>query len=266
MKYYRLYFCLFVYLIFAVCLTSCATVPDQEAKAFSSGVKSIQSASDLLLDDVNVAEKSTGLRIAKRVDSFRIEYAYFYANVPTDLPRTGQFRRAINIISEYAALLQSLIEGAGSEQVSAQIASIASDVSALSGQPEFSLAAQAFTPFINQAVLWEGRAEAHDLALKGAPAVHALIDDLRRATPAMFDILRADLISKEGPSSPKLEAYKTELGNFIVLLDKLETTFDALLAAYSHPSSLAQLQSLSEATGELNAGVKIMRQTLAENR
>jgi hypothetical protein len=112
----------------------------------------------------------------------------------------------------------------------------------------------------------ESRAEARELAMTGGPAVHTLIDELRRATPAMFDILRADTISKEGPSSPKLDTYKATLGNFIVLLDQLETTFDALLAAYRQPSGFAELEALSEAAGELNAGVKAMRQALAERR
>jgi hypothetical protein len=188
------------------------------------------------------------------------------ATIPADEPRTSKFRRAITIIADYATLLQTLIQGTGNEEARAQIISIASNVAALSGQPEFAAAAQAFTPFIDQALLLESRAEARELATVGVPAIHTLISEIRLATPAMFDILRADIISKEGLSSPKLETYKETLGNFVVLLNQLKVAFDILLAACQQPSSYFQLEALAEATGELNAGVKAMRQTLAERR
>jgi hypothetical protein len=265
-KYSYVVIHIFIGLAITVNLSACASVPGQETKAFENGTKAVQTASDLLLDQINAAEKNTGLRLAKKTISFRIDDAYYYSTIPTDEPITSKFRHAIMIISDYATLLQNLIQGTGNEEARAQIISIASNVAALSGQPEFAAAAQAFTPFIDQGLLLETRAEARELATVGAPAIHTLISEIRLATPAMFDILRADIISKEGPASPKLELYKETLGNFVVLLDKLEITFDTLLAAYQQPSSTYQLESLAEATGELNAGVKTMRHTFAERR
>jgi hypothetical protein len=53
----------------------------------------------------------------------------------------------------------------------------------------------------------------------GGRAIHTLIDDLNPRFPPMFDVQRADIISKKRPSSSKLDAYKTTLSNFILLSD-----------------------------------------------
>ncbi len=259
---YALRLCLGTGLVF--CLQGCVNAPLQETKAFRAGVIAVTSASDVLYDQLNVAEKNTKLRLLRNTESFQVKNAYYYATIVSDFPQTAPFRRAIKIIGQYANLLQDLLEGTGNEAIRGQIISIASTAATFTGQPEFGGAAQAFAPFIDQALLWESRTEARNLVMVGAAAVPKLIDDLRDSTPAMFYLLRTDVIAREGPNSAKLSSYKTVLGNYVVLLDQLETTFEKLLAAYQQPSNLAQIEALSEATGELNSGVKAMRQALAE--
>jgi hypothetical protein len=79
-KYTSVIIRILIGLAITINLSTCTSVPVQETKAFADGTKAVRAASDLLLDQINVAEKNTGLRLAKRMISFRVDDACYCHN------------------------------------------------------------------------------------------------------------------------------------------------------------------------------------------
>jgi hypothetical protein len=83
----------------------------------------------------------------------------------------------------------------------------------------------------------------------------------------MFDVLIA--AGSRGPvSTPEAAKALTDktrvaLSNYVVLLDRLQDTFDKLNDAFQRREDSISLVALSQATGELAADTKIVQQAFA---
>jgi hypothetical protein len=250
-------------------LASCATGPIEETRSFEQSANIVKSASDVLYDQLALAERNTKIRIIEREPgsafNFKVDNAYYYSTLG-DPPQTAEFRSAISIVGNYAMLMRSLVDGSANQASRVHILAIAKDISALTSQPELSAVATALTPIIDRLLLVRSQAEAKRIALEGAPVVSELVAALRDATPAMFKLLVADIARTAGINSPKLREYKVALANYVVVLDRLQVSFDGLVEAYRNPSNPATLAALAQATGALQSDVDSLRKALAAAR
>ena len=255
--------------LFSVVLSSCVNAPIEETRSFEQSATIVKSASDVLYDQLALAERNTSIRIIEKEPgsafNFKVANAYYYSTLG-DPPTTSQFRTAIGIIGNYAILMRSLVDGSANEVSRVHILAIAKDLSALSSQPQLRAAAVALTPIIDRLLLVRSQAEAKRIALEGAPVVSDLVGALRDATPAMFKLLLADTARNSGINSPKLREYKVALSNYVVVLDRLQNSFNNLVEAYRNPSNPATLAALAQATGALQSDVDSLRKALAAAR
>ena len=244
----------FVVSLSLLLLVSCATGPIEETRSFEQSANIVKSASDVLYDQLALAERNTKIRIIEREPgsafNFRVDNAYYYSTLG-DPPLTSEFRGAISVVGNYAVLMRSLVDGSANQESRVHILAIAKDISALTSQPELSAVAVALTPVIDRLLLVRSQAEAKRIALEGAPIVSELVGALRDATPAMFKLLVVDTARSVGINSPKIREYKVALANYVVVLDRLQLSFDGLVEAYTHPSNPASLAALAKATGAL---------------
>ena len=252
-----------------VMLASCATGPIEETRSFEQSANIVKSASDVLYDQLALAERNTKIRIIEKdprnAVNFTVDDAYYYSTLG-DPPKTAEFRGAIGIIGNYAMLMRSLVDGSANQVSRVHILAIAKDISAVTSQPQLSAVATALTPLIDRLLLARSQAEARRIALEGAPVVSELVGALREATPAMFKLLLADTGRGAGIISPKLREYKVALANYVVVLDRLQLSFDSLVEAYRNPSNPATLAALAQATGALQSDVDTFRKALAAAR
>src|SRR5262249_53885572 len=114
--------------------------------------------------------------------------------------------------------------------------------------------------------------------LKGAPAARSLIEELKKATPAIFNTITeaaADKITQSPalghpevvqPEIARIEAYRVTVSNFVVLLNGLETALDRLVVAVQNPDSASTLQSLNDETVNLRIYAEAVRNAFAAVR
>ena len=251
-------------------LGGCLSVPVAETDAMAKATDAVASASDVLIGQLNVAEKNILLQRAKATTDptkFVVADAPLYSTLDTYAPDTAKFRAGIDILKNYAGLIKSLVEGKDAAVAREQINSIVGDLNfLLNAAPEFKAVFNAFSPLIDKALVARSRAEARDLVAKGKPAVTALIGALKNSTPAMFRLLLAGSAAEGPKASFDSDKTRVQLSNYAVLLDRLQETFDRLADAFANPSSAASLANLAQATGELVATAKIVQQGLAALR
>ena len=257
-------------LIVLLLVCGCATGPVEETKAFVAATNTVKSTSDLLWDELNVAERNQHLRIIAKSPSarfsFRLDDAYYFSNI-AESPDTAQFRRALAIIHDYSELLRTLVEGTNIDAARGQIEALAANVGVLVGSPGISLAVGQLSVVLNQLIAAVNLAEARRLAVDGAPAITELIGSLRAAAPAIFDTLTADLRVAGGTeSAKKIALQRIVVANFVVLLDRLQDTFVRLVRAFERPSNPVTLAALVKASADLEADVKAARQALVRLR
>jgi hypothetical protein len=251
--------------VLAIILSGCLSVPVAETDAMATATDAVASTSDILIGQLNTAEKQILLQKAKlKTDAytFVLEDAALYATLDTFAPETAQFKAAIDILKNYAGLIKSLVEGQNASAEGDQIKTIIDNVSAIPGVgPEFKAAVGAFLPLVDKALLAGSRAEARDLVARGRPAVTALIGALKAGTPAMFRELVAGSFAAR--ASFDSEKARVQFSNYVILLDRLQATFDRLADAFANPTSPTTLATLAQATGELVADAKLVQQGLA---
>jgi len=237
-----------------------------------SGCLTVPTASDTLLAQLNAAEKQLLIKHANPGPSgFNPDDAALYATLDTYAPATGRFHAALTILKDYAALIKSLVEGQAATAQANAIKTTVDNISTL-GAVAPQIAAQvtaidavvgAFTPVVAKALTIRTQAQARDLVAQGAKPVRETITALRNATPAMFVLLMAAGNAQSSGSAPDRGKARVALSNYVVLLDRLQETFDKLNDAFQHRSNSISAVALAQSTGELAADVKIVQQAFA---
>jgi hypothetical protein len=197
-----------------------------------------------------------------------------YFSVLSDPPATAVIRGTLSVIERYADILSTLAEGRDIEGAIGQIDALGMNVVGLVGlagvaNPVGSALA-ALRPILQGAARQANATEAKRLILEGAPKVSAVIAALRQASPSIFKTLieaTAVKLTSEADATPAVaaadvahvEAYRTAVANYVVLLGKLQTAWDLTIAAANTPRSKGDLSMLVQQTAELKGDAEAAR-------
>ncbi|TPK73119.1 hypothetical protein FJ930_11570 [Mesorhizobium sp. B2-4-15] len=254
-------------ILFALDLSGCVSSSLPDTKKFVAAVSATNSASSVLLDELNVAEKNQFFEKTRASKAYSVRFvagdSVYHSTLETFAPQTEKFRASIAILVTYANLIQSLASGEDINHVHDSVNAIAMDVSLLAGNPTYGIAVAAFSPIIDRMIAAKDRAELIIVVRDSAPAIHKLINALINSTPQMFEMLQYNAFLGRGNILTQSSSYRLALSNFVVLLDRLESTFDRLFEALVNPTSRPTLDNLASATGELSAYAGLVRQSLA---
>lgn len=256
----------------AIFLSGCLTVPTAQTDAMVAATAAIGSASDTLLGQLNAAEKQVLIRQTKP-SPFRFDpdNAALYSTLDTYAPTTQHFNTAIGILKDYAALIKALVEGQTATTEANAIKTTIDNISTLAEiAPPFTAevkaidtAAGLFTPLVVKALTVRTQAEARDLVQQGAEPVRKTIAALKEATPAMFYMLAAAANTRSAAQAIPVDKARVALSDYVVLLGRLQATFDKLNDAFQHRTDSVTAVSLAQTTGELAADAKIVEQAFA---
>ncbi|MFP3646535.1 hypothetical protein [Paraburkholderia sp. SIMBA_054] len=292
----------------ACTMAACTTAPVDQVKYFSQALSSVNTLGQPLIDDLAVAERAQGQRAAIRrsqranpgegevcshndmpwlpvsdhtgfIRGFCITDAGYYSPLG-DPPASKAIRGGLTVIGNYADVLSTLTENRNIDAALGQIGTLSSDVDALAAiagaaAPPIAGAAAALKPILEAAARQSNAAEARRLILEGAPHVSALIDAIRRATPAIFLTLiegpSTALVSAQVAATPalataeiaKVDAYRVTVSNFVVLLGKLQDAWELTVAAAQSPQSPVTLAQLAQRSGELRADADAARRAFS---
>lgn len=248
----------------AVSLSACLSVPAAQTDAMVTATDAVKTAADTILSQLNAAEKRVLIdSIAKAgAADFVPKDAALYSTLDTVAPNTAILKGGVEALSAYAALVQSLAEGGSAAAEASQIKAIVDNVSGLPGISAGTTAAfTALLPVVNQGLVIGGRLRARSTVAAGKDKVHDLIAALRDATAQMFEVLTYPLYiaHKSGTPPPDIAALRVKLSDYVVLLDRLQETFDRLADAYANPNDAMSMTALVQASAELSADAKIVR-------
>jgi hypothetical protein len=289
----------------------CAVAPRQETRLFATAFTNFNGASQPLFDDLAVAERRQGqdnaeVRAKKNsyqgecagiiwasvtpktgfIEGFCLDDASFFSEIG-DPPATRVFREAVHLIGAYVEVLVTLAEGRNVDEASAQVQSLGSNIAALasfaSGPGAGAGAAvtgalKALDPIIRDAAQQKNVEEMQRLVITGAPYLKALIDNLRKAAPKMFNTLSfqsvksatsAEALNTSAVAKPHLDrivAYREAVANYVTLLDDLENAFDDLIVAVQKPRNAVSLAIVAERSARLSANADSWRRTYSALR
>ena len=275
----RIHFIAAVWCLTAV-LTGCATtMPVQEVRQASAAYDAAASAAAPLLDDLAVAERRAARRVAaaQKKDTLRegdvtalltfdARAAASFASIGE--PRnTATQRRGLKVVGAYFDVLEVLAEGSNIEEARARIQTLAGNVAGLAALVTGGTSAlvapvvAALGPIIDAAARAENEDELRRLVLEGAKPVDDLLSRLIDSTPAIYGVLiNESETAAEGPLADnkaarraellKISGYHVALANYVVLLQQLRVSLEALVMAVRAPSRVT-LTSLTATTNEL---------------
>jgi hypothetical protein len=286
----------------ATVLSGCVTAPTEQIKYFSQAFNTVNTVGQPLLDDLAVAERRQGREIAVRraqgkskqglaecpqgevpwqeaggiIRGFCVADATYFSEL-SDPPGAAAMRGGLSVIERYADLLSMLAEGRNVEDAVGQIDALGKNVTGLlavvgvAGAP-IGAALGALQPILESAARQANAKEARRLILEGAPIVTKLIAALRQGAPAVFNTLieapanrllkLEDKVAMAGEVS-RVEAYRTAVANYVVLLGKLQDAWDLTVAVANAPPGQVRLVSLVQQTSELKADAEAARKVFA---
>ncbi len=198
-----------------------------------------------------------------------------YFSVLSDPPATSVIRGALLSIGSYADILSILAEGRNAGDAIGHIDALNKNITGLAeiagtANP-IGPALAALRPILESAARQANAVEAKRLILEGAPKVTAVISALRQVTPPMFKTLieaSAAKLTSEADAAPEIaatdvarvEAYRTAVSNYVVLLGKLQTAWDLTVASAKTPqSNNGQFAMLVQQTAELKSDAETAR-------
>ncbi|ESY77852.1 hypothetical protein X739_32540 [Mesorhizobium sp. LNHC220B00] len=262
-------------ILFSALLVSCVALPKQETKLFSNNVSEIEKGVDPLLFELSAAERSEAIIELKseaavdpsQLSNFDPSEAYYFASIG-DGPNTTKLRSAFGVIESYAALLTALVDGSSVAEWQGQVQTIASNISVLAPSPQFSAVVKQLDPIIGQLLTAHSNAEARKLVLAGRKPMLILLGELRNSSDQIFQTLvfqDQPGVSARSKTERKtdMDAARTKVANYVVLLDRLATNFVQMADAYSRPSNAVTLSVVAEASGNLAADAKAARAVFA---
>lgn len=211
-------------------LGGCATTPApvDQIRFFSQAFVAVNTVGQPLLDEMAVAERVQGKRVAEQhaksaaqtppigrgcassdavwaltgnpsigyISGYCIEDASYYSTVG-DPPATRQLRGGLKVIERYADVLTMLAEGRNLDQAIGEVYALSQEVSGLLALGGLNVALtpalQALQPVIAEVARNANAQEARRLIVIGAPKISALISALSDAAPDIFNTLLTDL-------------------------------------------------------------------------
>lgn len=226
-------------------LGGCATTPApvEQIKFFSQAFAAVNTVGQPLLDELAVAERAQGKRVAERrakdaarnppvgrgcekadaawvatgdpalgfIGGFCLEDAAYHASVG-DPPATAQLRGGLRVIERYAEVMTALAEGRNIDQAIGEVNALGAELGgllALGGlQVALAPALQALQPVLAGVARNAKAEEARRLIVEGAPKVSTLIQALREAAPDTFNTLVSDLRRASAASAGAAAAVK----------------------------------------------------------
>jgi hypothetical protein len=289
-------------------LGGCATTPApvEQIKYFSQAFASVNTVGQPLLDELAIAERAQGKRVAERrardaaknppvgrgcanadaawvetgdpavgfVGGFCLEDAGYHATVG-DPPATGQLRGGLRVIERYAEVLTTLAEGHNIDQAIGEVQALGQELGGLLAvgglHVALAPALQALQPVLADVARNANAQEARRLIVEGAPKVSTLISALREAAPETFNVLVSELRRGSRASAGAGAAVKA-IESRRVMVSQYVVLLGRLQQAWDATAAAAQnpggsrLTDLVARTTQVRAEAEAVRRSLAALR
>jgi hypothetical protein len=219
-------------------------------------------------------------------NGFCVSDSYYYSEL-ADPPATATFRRSLAAVDSYTNVLLILAEGRNIEAAQAEVQSLAGNVGGvleIAGATGASAAMQgvvgALKPLLDLAAKQSNAKELARNVKDVSPKVVVVIEQLRVAAPELFNTLTERALAslqraKLKPDTSaeivrieamRIEAYRTVVSNYVVLLDQYERLLDRLVESYDTTGKVVTLSGLVQQSAQLSAQADAWRRSYSALR
>lgn len=285
--------------VLVLILAGCATTaPVTQVRAFASASDAFNAASQPLLDEVAVAERERAWMLIKNPpsDAKNVldvpglpsgETRRLLLDLPMDQvlalstigdpPATAAFRKGVDALKRYAAVLVLLAEGQNIEAARAELGMLATNLAGVAALFPGAAAAPALVgpalsalqPLIDGAARAQNATELRRLVIEAAPKVKSLNAALRNGAEPLFHTIasgqREVIIEGGDPAAAveSIDAYRVAFANWLILLELVDQANDQLVSTVANPSNAATLASLAELSARITTYADGARRALA---
>lgn len=270
--------------------TACATYRGvTEFEAYRSAFEKTYSTSVSILDQLAIHERAQFLRLSPAKPSqFEPSLAAYYTDA-VDPPSTAAFRRSLDTVKAYNDLLYGLASGQTADVLVAKAGELRTH--ALAAGHEVSLLAQlspqglgigagldsafrTLRPFAELGLTLRSRQQFRRYLVQYHPVVENILIQLRSGTSEIFPVLTDPTLrrardSRDGSLTAgeraKVEAYRTLLSDWVILLDGSLAALRQAKAAVEAPATISgSITGLTVTSSELQAAALSARRHIAE--
>jgi hypothetical protein len=255
---------------------------DKRAEKHAAGTEVSSPAQDRC-ESVLQATAGTGEGKVTVQDGFCLEDSYYYSQL-ADPPATAAFRRSLAALESYSNVLLILAEGRNIEAAQAEVQALAGNlggVAELAGASGAGVALQGFAGALQPLLdIAAKRANAKELARnvkEVSPKAMEVAEQLRKSAPELFTTLTQGPLkafTEDGVDKPhiavaekkRIEAYRSAVSNYVVLLDQYQRLLDALVRSYDNEGKSVTLSGLVQQSTQLSAQADAWRRTYSALR
>lgn len=219
-------------------------------------------------------------------NGFCVSDSYYYSEL-ADPPATATFRRSLAAVDSYTNVLLILAEGRNIEAAQAEVQSLAGNVGGvleIAGATGAGTAMQgvvgALQPLLDLAAKQSNAKELARNVRDVSPKVVVVIEQLRLAAPELFNTLAEHALANLRTAkltqdinvkvvridAARIEAYRTAVSNYVVLLDQYERLLDRLVDSYDTTGKGVTLSGLVQQSAQLSAQADAWRRTYSALR
>lgn len=219
-------------------------------------------------------------------DGFCVSDSYYYSEL-ADPPATATFRRSLAAVESYTNVLLILAEGRNLEAAQAEVQSLAGNVGGvleMAGASGAGVAVQgiasALQPLLDLAAKHSNSKELARNVKDVAPKAVAVVEQLRLAAPELFATLTESALARLQRAKLKpdtsaeivrveaarIDAYRTAVSNYVVLLDQYERLLGRLVDSYDTTGKSITLSGLVQQSAQLSAQADAWRRTYSALR
>lgn len=247
-------------LLLLLTLTACAA-PVEQVKVFHKSVSDFRITGDILIDELNESLKLQA-REKKRLNAvfFPKDAAYFADG--TDAGIAASYRKAMDALEAYAALLLSLVDGSSAQAVTSQMVQLSQIVASTSQASHISVATLALSPAITHGAQFYMNQQARQFVAESATIILGLLSEMREKTPQMYTALY-NLERRTRPADEVAASVRKRVSEFVIALDRMSGLVTEIRGAFAQGGGDLSLSAIVNLATALQGDLKALRKAMA---
>lgn len=246
-------------LLLLLTLTACAA-PVEQVKVFHKSVSDFRGTSDILIDELNEAIKLQAREKPRNPRTFRPGDADYFAD-GTDAGTAASYRKGMDALEAYAALLLSLVDGSSAQAVTSQMVQLSQIVASASQASHIGVATVALSPVIAHGTQFYMTQQAREFVAASGDGVLQLLAVMRTQTPRLYQ----DLYVFEKRTRPAGEvevSVRKRVSEFVVALNRMEAMVATIRFTFAQGGDLS-LSTIVSLAAALQNDLKALRKAMA---
>lgn len=247
-------------LLLLLTLAACAA-PVEQVKVFHKSVSDFRGTSDILIDELNEAIKLLDKPSYNPKSAFSSTDSVYFAD-GTYAGIAVTYRKAMDALEAYAALLLSLVDGSSAQAVTSQMIQLSQIVASTSQASHISVATLALSPAITHGAQFYMNQQARQFVAESAGKIIGLLSEMKARTPDMYEYIY-DLERRTRPANEVEVSVRKRVSEFVIALDRMSELVTEIRGAFAQGGGDLSLSAIVNLATALQGDLKALRKAMA---